>query len=70
MSVTAEHLRALEDAYRKASADFLAKMPVVDGERVQRRGAKAAYQRLVKADRAYREAVAAHNAQEYGRVQP
>jgi hypothetical protein len=70
MSVTSEQVRALEEANRKASAAFLAKLPVIDGERVQRRGAKAAYQRLVKADRAYREAVAAHNAQEYGRVQP
>jgi hypothetical protein len=70
MSVTAERVRELEDANRKASAAFLAKLPVIDGERVQLRGAKAAYRRLVKADRAYREAVAAHHAREYGRVQP
>jgi hypothetical protein len=67
MSITSEQVRALEEAYAKASFAFLDKVPIIDGQRRELRGAKAAYRRLVAADRAYREAVAAQRTQEEAR---
>lgn len=77
MSATAtECLDDLERANREAHAAFLAKCPVVDGKRKQLRGAKAAYRRLLQADRAYIEALRMAHADVWdawmdeGKVQP
>jgi hypothetical protein len=62
--MNAEHVRELEEAYRQASAAFHARVPVIDGKRVALRGAKAAYRRLVEADRRCFDAQMAYRAEQ------